>query len=175
MNERFADMKYFVRFIRDRMQKIVTAVHICKYRLAEDPNFELERLDLEPVFRIRSLIPSFVFPEAVIKSVQKNPQGEIREILCDVLDYLQEYRAHMAGCCVDCWVNIYNIDEYSFILKKNIWEKAAKKDDKQFICIGCLEKRLKRKLKQSDFNWDVPLNSFDDFRSERLLARMGVV
>jgi hypothetical protein len=174
MNRKFLNDRYFEKYIVDRLQKIVIAIEVCKKHLNEFPDFELGRLDLGRIFRIRSLIPSDVFPAAVLEAVQSNPNRETKKLIVDVIDYLIKFRAHMAGACHDCFVNIYDIDEYSFILKKKLWQRAAKEESGHFLCIGCLEKRLKRKLKESDFDWNIPLNNWEDFRSERLMDRMGL-
>ena len=174
MNRKLLNDRYFEKYIADRLHKIVIAIEVCKRQLNEFPNFELGRLNLERIFRIRSLIPSGTFPEAVVHAVQSNPNRETKKLIVDVIDYLIKFRAQMAGACHDCLINIYDIDEYSFILKKKLWNRAAKEESGHFLCVGCLEKRLKRKLKPTDFDWDVPLNSWDDLRSERLMNRMGV-
>lgn len=50
--------------------------------------------------------------------------------------------------CIDCKVNTSKIGEHYFI-KDSIWLSVAPK--KGMLCIGCLEKRLKRKLTKNDF------------------------
>jgi hypothetical protein len=43
-----------------------------------------------------------------------------------------------------------------------------------FLCIGCLEQRIGRKLVSTDFPSDIPINWPEMFeRSARLLERMG--
>lgn len=172
MNPKFLNDKYFEKFIKDRAHKIHSATRICKDIAVKNPEFDLNKLDLNRILKIRSLIPSYVFPDAIINAVRINPKRRLKTIFKDVVDYLINNRALMAGSCHDCLTNIYLTDEYSFILKKQIWKKAAKDKTNQFFCIGCLETRLKRKLKSKDFDWGIPLNNIPDVRSDRLLERM---
>ena len=71
--------------------------------------------------------------------------------------------------CNDCHANIRDIKEYDYMLHNNIWGKVGKKEH---LCIGCLEKRLGRKLGPNDFDWSLPINWDNAPRSERLLDRM---
>jgi hypothetical protein len=56
------------------------------------------------------------------------------------------------------------------MVEDRVWEKAG--DDEGMLCIGCLEKRIGRKLECKDFS-KCPLN-FDPMwaKSDRLLDRM---
>jgi hypothetical protein len=172
MNRKMIEDKYFNKFIYDRLQKITDAIVVCKTLAVKYPEVPLGSFDLEYIFRIRSMIPSGVFPAAVIYAVGKNPLAPVEDIFDIFIDYIFEFRAHMAGCCYDCWENVYDIDEYSFVLHKKIWNKAAKKQKEHFLCIECIEDRLKRELEPEDFNWEVPLNGPDEIRSKRLESRM---
>jgi hypothetical protein len=63
--------------------------------------------------------------------------------------------------CADCPANIGLLDEWC-LLKNSVWEKAwpktgqknsrAKMPMKHFLCIGCIEKRIGRKLMRADFD-----------------------
>lgn len=51
--------------------------------------------------------------------------------------------------CKDCGVDVKGIGEFHYMLKTEIWLTVAKSSD--ILCIGCLEKRLKRALTYLDF------------------------
>lgn len=51
--------------------------------------------------------------------------------------------------CLDCNIDTGRIGEF-YYLKEEIWNSVAPKVG--MLCIDCLEKRLKRKLKSSDFD-----------------------
>lgn len=76
--------------------------------------------------------------------------------------------------CDDCGFNTSHSEYY--MVKNPIWEEAQNKGIAQILCIGCLERRIGRKLVSNDFS-DVPLNlmirdgSFSS--SRRLLERIG--
>ena len=56
----------------------------------------------------------------------------------------------------------------------HLWHKALEKGHADFLCIGCLENRLGRKLSKEDFN-TAPLNSLPGYsRSKRLRNRLGI-
>ena len=52
--------------------------------------------------------------------------------------------------CADCGVSLKHIFEYDFKLKPEIWLRFAKSSE--FLCIGCIEKRLNRRLTINDFS-----------------------
>ena len=58
-----------------------------------------------------------------------------------------------------------------YIVKPNIWKSAGMEAMGGCLCIGCLEKRLGRKLTPKDFPRKHPLNQTPG--TERLLARRG--
>lgn len=60
-----------------------------------------------------------------------------------------------------------------YMVWPKVW-KAAKGYEVDFLCIGCLEKRLGRQLTPADFS-DVPLNVSPGYRrTKRLQDRMGI-
>lgn len=72
--------------------------------------------------------------------------------------------------CLDCQVDTGKIGEYYF-LHPEIWN-AAHNSKKGMLCVGCIEKRLGRKLNASDFA-ECTLNSFKHgFKSARLTERL---
>lgn len=172
MNRKMMDNNYFYKFVNDRIGKIANAIIVCQEFAIKYPEIPIGSFDLDYILRIRSLIPSGVFSDGIKYAVGKNPHASVEDIFDIFWDYLIEFRAHMAGCCSDCFINIYDIDEYSFILHKKVWNKAAKKKKEHFLCIECIERRLKRELKPEDFNWEIPLNGPYELRSERLKSRM---
>jgi hypothetical protein len=74
--------------------------------------------------------------------------------------------------CCDCKVDTLKNKESAYIVKNKIWKLIK---NPRFICIKCLEIRLKRKLISEDFDWKIPLTFLKCFtRSKLLLSRMGV-
>lgn len=73
--------------------------------------------------------------------------------------------------CLDCQVDTGKIGEH-YMLKDDIW-KLVNNSKSGMLCIGCLEKRLGRKLNHSDFN-DSHINrpSPGKFFSQRLWIRL---
>lgn len=75
--------------------------------------------------------------------------------------------------CIDCGVDLRRIRELHYMIKSEIWLTVAKSSD--FLCIGCLEKRLGRFLEKDDFtNKPVNRQSFDRAfnKSARLINRL---
>lgn len=73
--------------------------------------------------------------------------------------------------CLDCRVNTLETGEY-YAVRNNVWRNSGA--DKGVLCIGCLEKRLKRRLTPEDFT-DSVINSvsFSLYgHSKRLQSRM---
>lgn len=52
--------------------------------------------------------------------------------------------------CVDCGVNTATLGEH-YMLKDSVWYSAYARE-RGMLCIGCIEKRLGRKLTKVDFN-----------------------
>lgn len=86
--------------------------------------------------------------------------------------------------CRDCGIDVYQINEYAFMLKDQIWKASVRRvtqvlgagaaSIENLVCIGCLEHRIGRKLYKHDFNWYVPLTCVKSYqRSKRLLDRMS--
>jgi hypothetical protein len=69
--------------------------------------------------------------------------------------------------CLDCAVDTVALGEY-YMVRDEVWEQAA--GDDGMLCIGCLEKRLGRRLEPRDF-LDIPMNR-EAFASPRLRARV---
>lgn len=74
--------------------------------------------------------------------------------------------------CQDCEVNTGEIHEY-YMLLDDLWMQIRDKYH-GMLCIGCVEKKLGRKLNKQDFV-DVPINNIDErIKSERLVNRLTV-
>jgi hypothetical protein len=87
--------------------------------------------------------------------------------------------------CNDCNANIGAIGEWC-LLKNSVWEKAwpgtgqknthTKMPMKHLLCIGCIEKRIGRRLKGRDFDMRSKANkAFDGIRrrkSQRMQNRL---
>jgi hypothetical protein len=87
-----------------------------------------------------------------------------------------------AGCsvnCNDCDVDTQDIGEW-YMVKDEVWAAAWPKGSKrEFLCIGCLETRLGRRLTSDDFT-DATINEFKEYapgigfkKSERLFDRLA--
>lgn len=74
--------------------------------------------------------------------------------------------------CFDCNVDTNEIHEY-YMVRNEIWQEAKGGGFQYYLCIGCLEDRLGRKLTPEDFT-DVPCNREFNY-SKRLAKRLGYV
>jgi hypothetical protein len=91
----------------------------------------------------------------------------------------------MRPLCCDCGIDTLATDEW-YMVNDDVWNEAwAGRRRSQyvipgsgglideFLCIGCLEKRIGRTLCRADFI-DVPINDPDRFPlSDRFLDRLG--
>lgn len=59
--------------------------------------------------------------------------------------------------CADCGVNVAVIGEW-YVLRDSIWEQATRNTPARFLCVGCLEERLSRRLAPDDFHPTAPAN-----------------
>lgn len=76
--------------------------------------------------------------------------------------------------CVDCGVNCIEINEY-YMVTNGCWGRAKMASNGGMLCIGCLEKRLGKKLTPRNFI-DCPLNwrniCIPEHASPRLISRL---
>lgn len=73
--------------------------------------------------------------------------------------------------CLDCGVSTFAINEYYMVIHP-VWEETGLGRNDGMLCIGCLETRLGRTLKQNDF-LDCLLNvTRFDHKSARLIDRL---
>ncbi len=80
--------------------------------------------------------------------------------------------------CSDCdhETNHNHTDEAEwYMVYDHVWEEALKHGPAQYLCIGCLEERLRRKLTFADFNDLIPVNFMPEHfsPSKRLQGRMA--
>lgn len=71
--------------------------------------------------------------------------------------------------CRDCGDNTHEIDEY-YMVNDEVWEASGMGPHDGMLCIGCLEKRIGRRLNRTDFT-DAPVNSIFVY-SPRLTERL---
>ena len=95
----------------------------------------------------------------------------------DIVKMDNQLQYSREALCGLCGVDTISIGEW-FIIHNDIWVAAGGKTawtlGHEFLCIGCIEKRINRKLLPDDFT-DCPLNwmpeRWVDKQSERLLNR----
>ena len=106
-------------------------------------------------------------------------EGEIGQ----VLDYFDLLGAH-CDCLVNRWIDLtqptpigarcldchYDYDEY-YMVHDEVWKQTGLGGDDGQLCIGCLEKRIGRRLGPADFI-DAPINQIGLDRSLRLESRL---
>lgn len=72
--------------------------------------------------------------------------------------------------CGDCCQETHPYEWY--MVEDEVWRQAMIHGHVAFLCVACLEIRIKRRLTVYDFKL-VPLNFQSCCRSERLTSRMG--
>jgi hypothetical protein len=77
--------------------------------------------------------------------------------------------------CLDCQADTLKIDEF-YMVSRDLWLMAVPDEDHEmtkYLCIGCLEIRIGRQLRASDF-LDVPMNwPGNNVMSERYRDRLA--
>jgi hypothetical protein len=78
--------------------------------------------------------------------------------------------------CADCGEDTIMIGEW-YMVTNEVWERAWGNDPRagwgKILCIGCLEKRIGRRLMACDFT-DAPVNNpFQGAVSERMFNRLS--
>lgn len=66
-----------------------------------------------------------------------------------IMDEMREVQGYNRKC-VDCGVDTHHIRE-SYMVIDQTWKKAGMKPNGGCLCVGCIEKRLGRKLRCRDF------------------------
>lgn len=75
--------------------------------------------------------------------------------------------------CRDCEFDTFQSEYY--MVKNSLWIDAGMPlHGGGMLCIGCIERRLKRKLTKNDFI-DAPINKDYTRMSKRLLNRLGIM
>jgi hypothetical protein len=62
------------------------------------------------------------------------------------------------------------------MLLDDVWAQAARDladVHEVMLCIGCVERRLRRRLTPEDFNWSLGINSPSEMDTDRLADRKG--
>lgn len=72
--------------------------------------------------------------------------------------------------CFDCSVDTLALHEY-YMVHAELWESVVQDDEVAFLCVGCLEVRIGRRLVPTDFT-EVPINYLTN-KSDRLMERLG--
>ena len=54
-------------------------------------------------------------------------------------------------CCVDCGAAITNLAPEAYTVRNTVWKAAGMERMGGCLCVGCLEKRLGRRLRPKDF------------------------
>jgi hypothetical protein len=65
----------------------------------------------------------------------------------------------------------YNAESEVYTLQEKVWAKTGLQPMEGCLCIGCVEKRIGRRLEPKDFVADHPFNEMPG--TERLLSRRG--
>ena len=125
--------------------------------------------------------------------VQAKKDSDFREEIAMVLEFhgrtIEDLRAMVAshdyrkriiedkcasskGDCIDCGVNTFDLGEY-YNVHDRIWASAGMGSHDGMLCIGCLEKRIGRKLEPGDFGYCLINHDPLYFRSSRFFNRLG--
>lgn len=121
------------------------------------------------------------------------PSKRDEDILSSYLDIARQLGYHVRMCeddpnyrrsvlypcgitfaCMDCHrdTSPNGLSEY-YMIQFDLWDQTTNLKERDWmLCIGCLEKRLGRKLVPRDFT-DCPLNRETSSKSKRLCARIG--
>ena len=89
-------------------------------------------------------------------------------------EYIEVCARHESETCMDCEKHQKEFNEY-YMVKDEIWMSCVVGDEEfGLLCIGCLEDRLGRELRPSDFT-PFPVNSYTESKkhSWRQQWRMG--
>lgn len=82
------------------------------------------------------------------------------------------WRQDLSMICIDCSVDTVILNEF-YMVCDDLWISAVQDQqdrEQRVLCVGCLEVRIGRKLRASDFT-DAPINKHKD-HSARLLDRL---
>jgi len=92
--------------------------------------------------------------------------------LCDCTVFfnvdMTKPKALVSFDCVDCGRDF----EENYIVNDGVWAAAGLEPEGGRLCIGCLERRLGRRLTRDDFEADNPANEVGHWQSLRLRDRL---
>lgn len=77
------------------------------------------------------------------------------------------------SACRDCGAPTIGKPSESYMVRDDVWKQSGMRKNGGRLCVGCLEKRIGRRLVKEDFT-DVPLNGGIG-ASDRLLNRLGLL
>jgi hypothetical protein len=117
---------------------------------------------------------SLLWLESVVDdviAVVAAPHLEVARALADDLGFLvdDEDDDPTRSLCLDCGTDTTEIGEY-YMLENEVWLEANPADD-GMLCVGCVEKRLGRRLAPDDF-MPLEMNHKSEWRSQRLRSRV---
>jgi len=79
-----------------------------------------------------------------------------------------------ASRCAACGVDLEEIQEMDYMLDDRAWASLTGNNTRACLCIGCIERNVKRRLVETDFqSLMLPLHVIGN-QSPRLLERMGL-
>lgn len=126
----------------------------------------LETIEDETVSNVTSY-------DTVNESDNKNEQPQSGDNSVKLLDAfnIEEDADKFSMLCRVCGVDTAEIDEY-YMIQFDLWQTVVPKEhQKKYLCIGCLEGYLGRKLVSEDFI-EAYIN-YDRSGSDRLMDRLG--
>lgn len=93
--------------------------------------------------------------------------SEAEKRMCDALEVQKVKSLHE---CKDCGLDTKKVHE-EYMVEDLLWKKAGMKPKDGCLCIGCLERRIDRRLTHRDFT-DIPVNFGCTKKSRRLKNRL---
>lgn len=163
----------FHKFWRESFDKIkeVHKIFLKDYRKNKKPMHIVDLHDILKLCRCRDR--DYTVAHLFLEAFEKSHTWD--KFFPVYFDLMYANRSILGRVCVGCHVDVFKIGEYGYMLTKGRWKKYTGEKHRCFFCVGCLENKIGRKLNRRDFNWNVPLNSYFDNNSTRLLERKGVL
>lgn len=119
---------------------------------------------MTPRYTLGTFINSLIFLDEEAGEPADYTRLELAHMAAEALDELTDDR------CFSCRTDTYASGEY-YMVRPELWRTYGVEG---MLCIGCLERRVGRRLTPQDFI-DAPINSeeFPD-KSDRLKDRLGI-
>ena len=160
-----------VALLRRKREVVAEALDFCRFHMGQGTWREHFVVDVQDILRTRDEFVRNELAELVVEA-SLDPGATPRT----VIETACSRWSVMCMACLDCHADVYEIDEYDYMLRHEVWEES--KGGRGFLCVGCLESRLGRELCRGDFDWSIPLNHDDlswseSSRSWRLVSRMA--